>query len=95
MHVINNCVAGKSEGKRKIRRKIKVGPEVPPLTTTIKKILERYPGGQILKVRNRNSVRLFDNIDSSAKCHAGLSGVRLVPHDQGSPSHVKSVDLTT
>ena len=45
-------VAGKSEGKKKI----KVGPEVPPLTTTIKKILERYPGGQILKVRNRNSV---------------------------------------
>ena len=60
MHAINNCVAGKSEGKRKI----KVGPEVPPLTTTIKKILERYPGGQILKVRNSNSVRLFDNIDS-------------------------------
>ena len=29
----------------------KIGPQVPPLTTTISKILDRYPeGGQILKV---------------------------------------------
>ena len=30
----------------------KIGPQAPPLTTTINKILQRYPeGGQILKVR--------------------------------------------
>ena len=52
-------VAGKSEGKSEGKKKIKVGPEVPPLTTTIKKILERYPGGQILKVRNRNSIYIY------------------------------------
>ena len=30
----------------------KIGPQVPPLTTTIGKILRQYPeGGQILKVQ--------------------------------------------
>ena len=42
-------ILGGNLQQRKSARKI--GPQAPPLTTTINKILQRYPeGGQILKV---------------------------------------------
>ena len=42
-------IGGDGHQARKLGRKI--GPQAPPLTTTINKILQRYPeGSQILKV---------------------------------------------
>ena len=39
------------DGQPRLRCGRKIGPQAPPLTTTISKILQRYPeGGQILKV---------------------------------------------
>ena len=43
-------IGGDGQPKRLGRR---IGPQAPPLTTTINKILQRYPeGGQILKVHH-------------------------------------------
>ena len=41
-----------------LAKRRKIGPQAPPLTTIINKILQRYPeGGQILKViTNQNNM---------------------------------------
>ena len=53
-------IGGDGQPKRHGRR---IGPQAPPLTTTINKILQRYPeGGQILKVHHTLVVRIFGHI---------------------------------
>ena len=57
-------IGGDGQPKRHGRR---IGPQAPPLTTTINKILQRYPeGGQILKVHHTLVVRISGHISNDA-----------------------------
>ena len=57
-------IGGDGQPKRHGRR---IGPQAPPLTTTINKILQRYPeGGQILKVLHTLAVHISRRMNNDA-----------------------------